>query len=57
MTEVLVYPMLVLSENETWPEMDQRTRQRMSLKSALQSIRNKEIRRILKAFAGQLEGR
>jgi hypothetical protein len=55
MTEVLVYPMLVLSENETRPELDQRTRQWM--KSALQPVGNKEIRRILKVFAERSEGR
>ena len=48
--EVLVYPMLVLSENATWPEMDQRKRQWMSLDDALQSIRSRKIRHILEVF-------
>ncbi len=52
--EVLVCPMLVLNENATWPEMDQRKRQCVRLDEALQSIRSKKIRHLLEVVSARV---
>jgi 8-oxo-dGTP pyrophosphatase MutT (NUDIX family) len=53
---VQAFPLLVIDELPVWQEMHQRERSWFTIKEALRSVRDPEIKRILRTFRSTLRG-